>query len=469
MSVHPSRPNILFVLTDQHRPDWVGDNPDVPVRTPTLDALADDGVRFTNAVCPSPVCAPSRASLASGMEYDRCGVPHGRDFPAERPTYYGRLRDDADYNVLGCGKLDLHKSSPTWDVDGTRHLDRLGFSGGVDCAGKGDAVGSGADEPADPYMAYLHDRDLAEAHVEDIRRRTRDGYYAATHPTSLPEDAYCDNWIARRALDELNALPEDEPWHLFVSFAGPHAPMDVTERMHGLYRDPDVTFPLPERPGDGVPDETHQEIRRNYAAMIENVDSWTGAFLSALEDRGELDDTIVVFAGDHGDMLGDYGAWMKRSPRQASVGVPLVVAGPGVERRGAVETPVSLVDLHATFLEYAGIDPPAHLDSRSLVPYLAGETDDHRDAVYAGLDPWRMIFDGRYKLVVGCDFERGPDAQVKSFHGTGDVADDPVDAHPTVLFDLERDEVTNRADDDPGLVADLRARLDAVRAGRDEP
>lgn len=460
-----SRPNLLFVLTDQQRPGWIGANPDVPVRTPNLDDLAAAGIRFRNAVSPSPVCAPARAALASGMEYDRCGVRHGEDFPAERPTYYERLRDEAGYDVRGCGKLDLHKSSSTWGVDGTRHLERLGFSGGVDCAGKGDAVGSGADEPADPYMAFLHERGLAADHVTDMRDRSGEGYYTATHPSPLPEDAYCDNWIARRAQEELNDLPEDEPWHLFVSFAGPHAPMDVTERMHDLYRDPDVAFPLPTNPDDEYTDETHQEIRRNYAATIENVDSWLGAFRTALEERADGEDTIVVFASDHGDMLGDHGAWMKRSPRQPSVGVPLVVAGPGVEPRGAVDAPVSLLDLHATFLDFAAIDPPSTLDSRSLRPYLTGQTDSHRDVVYAGLDPWRMVFDGRYKLVVGCDFDRGPDAQVKAFHGAGDVADDPTATHDPVLFDLDCDEVTNVAPDRPAVVDDLRSRLDRIRAG----
>nr|WP_282554442.1 sulfatase-like hydrolase/transferase [Providencia sp. G1(2023)] len=134
------RPNFLFILPDQHRFDWIGANPNLEVKTPNLDSLIARGTRFQQAFVPSPVCGPSRACLASGREYDRCGV--GDNFtvyPTTQATYYEKLRD-AGYYVGACGKLDLAK--PTFDngIDGRNHMSEWGFSDMVNCAGKGDAV-----------------------------------------------------------------------------------------------------------------------------------------------------------------------------------------------------------------------------------------------------------------------------------------------------------------------------------------
>ncbi len=137
-------PNILFFFPDQHRFDWIESRPEIPVRTPHLDALANRGVQFNNAITPSPVCAPARACLASGMEYDQCGVPsNGFNYPLDGWTVYRSFRQ-AGYNVLGCGKFDLHKATPSWGLDGKGSIDAWGFSDGIDNAGKWDAVRSGA-------------------------------------------------------------------------------------------------------------------------------------------------------------------------------------------------------------------------------------------------------------------------------------------------------------------------------------
>ena len=101
-------PNILFLFTDQQRPDWTEMNREIPVRTPHLRRLANRGVRFTNAICPAPLCAPSRACLAAGLKYARCGVlDNGISFPAGQATYHQRLRDEAGYHVMGAGKFHI--------------------------------------------------------------------------------------------------------------------------------------------------------------------------------------------------------------------------------------------------------------------------------------------------------------------------------------------------------------------------
>lgn len=483
-----TRPNLLFLFPDQHRYDYVSHLSDVPVKTPNLDRLAERGVSFRNAVCPSPLCGPSRACLASGAEYDRCGVRnHDADYPLAASTYYGRLRDEAGYHVMGCGKFDLLKHSGDWGIDGTNNLDVQGFSAGVNNAGYWDAYSSATDgwgpDPEfagtkDPYMAYLEEHGLAQTHLRDLaRRRWGTGEEGtdidATFPTPLPEHAYCDNWIARNGLDLLADAPEDKPWHLVVNFAGPHNPWDVTETMHGWYRDPDVEFPTPIEAVDADPEgtgsrfspEKHQSIRRNYAAEVENIDRWLGRYLEELADRGELDETIVVFASDHGEMLGDHGQWYKRSPYRPSTGVPLVADGPGIEARGVVKEPASILDLHATFLAYAGLEP-GDIDSRSLRPYLSGETDDHRDVAFSGMGEWRLAVDDRYSLILGYDTDRSANQQVDECDpwNEADIKYALRDRDP-VLFDRERDprETENVADENPEIVERLSVAIHECR------
>lgn len=393
------RPNILFFFPDQLRFDWIGGDPKIPVRTPRLDALAASGVRFSRAIVASPLCAPSRACLAAGKEYDRCRVPSNKeDFPLDQTTYYGLLRE-AGYHVAGCGKFDLHKGTLDWGLDGKRLVSDWGFSDGIDNAGKFDAIRSGAETPKDPYMAYLHRRELAAIHVADLRQRQKLGY-PATFPTPLPEEAYCDNWVAANGLALMRRFPKEKPWHLVVNFTGPHNPMDITARMEKLCRD--RHFEQPNR-NTQHPPETHVAIRQNYSAMVENIDRWLGIYVDELKKRGELDNTLIVFSSDHGEMLGDHNRWGKSVPYQPSIGVPLVVAGPGVRRGIQSDALVSIMDLAATFLDYAALPRPGGMDSRSLRPLLEGKTRSHREHLLSGLGKWRMAWDGRYKLIRGFD------------------------------------------------------------------
>ncbi|MDP8243875.1 MAG: sulfatase-like hydrolase/transferase [Candidatus Hinthialibacter antarcticus] len=389
-------PNILLLFPDQHRFDWLGSSTHLPVRTPNIDRLAANGVQFKNAICPSPLCAPSRACLASGNEYDRCRVPNnGANYPLDQPTFYHALHE-AGYHVLGCGKLDLHKASQTWGLDGRTNLHDWGFDDGIDNAGKWDAINSGREVPKDPYMAFLHDHGLAQTHVDDFMKRRKEGKNA-TFATPLPEPAYCDNWIGQNGLFLLRRAPQNQPWFLQVNFTGPHDPVDITHSMSRLYEG--VEFPQPNQNTQLEP-EKHVEIRRNYSAMVENIDRWVGVYLNELERRGELDNTLVVFSSDHGEMLGDHNLWAKTHPYQPSVGVPLVISGPGVVDSKPNIKPVTTLDLAATFLECAGAKIPARIDSQSLWPILNGKTDKTRDFVLSGLGPWRMVDDGRFKLVV---------------------------------------------------------------------
>ena len=440
------QPNFLFFLPDQHRPDWLGVNDALPLRTPNLERLSASGMRFSNAFTSSPLCAPARACLASGLDYARCRVPSNREsYPLDLPTYYQRLRE-AGYHVCGVGKFDLHKdlarprAELDWHLDGSRSLEQWGFTEGIDNEGKLDGSGSyrAAGRPKGPYLRYLHELGLADQYVEEHARRgdRRDAYV-----TALPEEAYCDNWVSENGLRFLEGFPEDQPWHLVVNFTGPHNPMDVTQRMHDEWQE--VDFPLPAGNDEAeFSPEDHQRNRRHYAAMIENIDRQVGRFLDVVRQRRELDNTIVIFASDHGEMLGDHGLWGKGTWYTPASGIPLIMAGPGIAQGGESRALVCLHDLTATFLDYAGAEPLPAMDSRSLRGLLESGMGDHRRHVISGLGYWRMVFDGRHKLVVRRD-------------------------EPDLLYDMQSDpgEMHNIADSKPSIVDRLKAVLD----GHEDP
>ncbi len=363
----------------------------------------DSGVTFTRAVTPSPLCAPARACLAAGLRYHHCRVPdNGVDYPLDQRTYYSVLKE-AGYSVGGVGKFDLHKPTFWWGLDGwIPDLETLGFTHGIDNAGKWDAVNSGADSPRDPYMKYLHDRGLAATHIEDMNgRRGSIQNRFKTDPTPLPEEAYCDNWIAGNAVKILRGFSEDAPWHLVVNFNGPHDPWDVTERMHRDWQN--TEFPLPV-----CPDENHAcqdiKVRQNYAAALENIDRNVGRIIDEIERSGRLEDTIIVYTSDHGEMLGDFGLYGKSNPHRGAVDIPLVISGPGIHKGRISDVLVELQDLTSTMVEAAGCVMPEAVDSRSLLPLLEGNRENHREhvisALSSGARDWKSIADERYKLIL---------------------------------------------------------------------
>lgn len=388
------RPNILFLFPDQLRHDFVepSDSTEIPVRTPNMKRLAAAGMRFTRALTPAPLCAPARACLASGMEYDRCRVPaNDKNYPLDQPTMYQALRG-VGYHVMGCGKFDLHKPDLDWGLDGKRMIHDWGFSDGIDNEGKNDATLAykrAGGKPKGPFMAYLESKGLAKKHIADYERRRG---HDETFPTPLSDEDYGDNWIARNGLALLAAAPKDKPWFLQVNFNGPHNPWDVTVGMEKRWRG--KKFSQPNR-NTQLSSEVHELVRQNYAAMIENIDARIGEFLAKVN----LSNTLVVVASDHGEMLGDHNLWSKRHPYHGSTGVPLIVAGPGVKKGVTIEDPTTTLDLTATFLDFAGATFQAPCDSKSLRPILNGKRRKLRDHVLSGMDDWRLVMQGKYKYV----------------------------------------------------------------------
>ncbi|MFX0100405.1 MAG: sulfatase [Candidatus Hodarchaeota archaeon] len=464
------KPNFLFIFPDQHRGDWMP-YPEwvfkklgmekLPLKMPNIERLMENGVTFTNCITPSPLCSPARACLASGLRYARAGCyGNNMNYQVEHKTYYTTLKEQG-YSVGGCGKFDLHKADQDWGIDGwDPFLGKIGFDReySIDNAGKFDAVRSvrikktklgnqvvnnqDKYEPRDPYMSFLKSRGLAKIHVDDFGRRTGLWMYNS-EPTPLPEDAYCDNWVTEQGIRILQSFPRDKPWHLVVNFVCPHNPWDVTERMRKNWEN--VDFP-PANKNDTGFDEPINEVRQNYAAMLENIDRCMGLLIEEVEKRGELVNTIIIYSSDHGEMLGDFNKWGKHVPERGSIRVPLVISGPGIKKGEIFERFVETQDLVSTMIDYAGGIMPEAKDSISLRPVLEGSSTTHRDHAISHLEerkkkmtPWKSIMDETYKLVLS----EGNEPELYNW------IEDPW-------------ENENIAGENPEIVKKLRERLDSV-------
>ncbi|MFX0100580.1 MAG: sulfatase [Candidatus Hodarchaeota archaeon] len=427
------QPNILFVFPDQHRFDWMpypsevmarlGMEP-LDLRVPHISKLMKRGVTFYRNISPAPVCAPARACLATGLNYSRCGCKgNGENTPTDKKTFYKVLRDGG-YNVGGVGKFDLHKPDFDWGRDPIGwhwKLEKYGFTKefSIDSEGKRAGIKSAVNEflepgkrkrfknpsqyrPWGPYMTFLHERGLMHEHIKDFNRRTGPFSMFITEVTPLPDDAYDDNWVGQNAVIMLKKFPKDQPWFLQVNFPGPHEPWDITKKMRESVER--RQYPLPTGSAEEMAEEL-VDVRRNYTAMVENIDRNIGLMLEEVEKRGELDNTIVIYSSDHGEMLGDFGMWGKHKPWRGSERVPLVIAGPNIGKDMISDALVELQDLASTIVDYAGFSMPEAADSISLRPILEGDDEAHvhREYQCACLKEsqkiyWKTITDGVFKL-----------------------------------------------------------------------
>lgn len=441
-----SQPNILFIMADQFRHDYLGCAAASPARTPNLDRVAARGARFTQCASNGPVCSPARIGLACGLQPCRVGaLDNGAYLPASITTYYQRLRDYG-FRVGCAGKLDLAKPSPYNGRAGDRPcVYGYGFTHPIEIEGKMHA-GKHA-TPMGPYGFYLQERGLYQKFHEDyVARAGHDWVKGVCHDSVLPADAFADVYIGRRAVEWIEAIGDDFPWHFFVSFVGPHSPFDPPTEYAGRWR----STPMPDAIQDSMEKKpawakrrqrglSPQEVsitRRQYCAAIEVIDDQIGAILEAVERRGMMDHTIILFSSDHGEMLGDHGAYAKSLPYEAALRVPLLAAGPGIAEGRTCDALVELIDVNPTICELAGLPPQEGIDARSFAPILRGETDQHRTEQIAALRGFECLRTQNHKLI----------------HNEHDRDE---------LYDLATDpnELNNIAAEQPGITRSLSARL----------
>ncbi len=410
--------NLLFLFSDQHARRVAGCYGDPVVATPNLDCLAAEGVTFDGAICPSPICVPSRMSMLTARHPCRqeCWTnddilpshlptwAHALGARGRRPVLIGRLHAMGPDQLHGYAERHVGEHSPNWP-GAARH-----------------AMGTleGANDP-DP-------RSLSRSGPG------RTGYAEKDEAVTQAAVAWIEANAAREAAGSGFALT--------VAFMLPHPPYVADPRTYALY---DGRVPPPrldpgpdEHPfhrwwrhdrGIAAPDpEAARRTRTAYWALVHRLDAMIGRILGALRASGLMDETLIVYASDHGDHVGERGLWWKHSFYEELVSVPLLMRLPGAlpagERRREV---VSLIDLAQTMLEATGSPLLPHADGRSFWPLARGEPCAWPDEAFSeyctdAVPYWtggravqqRMVRSGRVKLVL-------------------------YDTEPPQLFDLDAD------------------------------
>jgi arylsulfatase A-like enzyme len=356
-------PNIVLVMTDQHRADFTAAAGFGLDTMPFLDSIADTGTRFDRAYTPSPLCVPARCSLLTGR------------FPTATRV---RQNSAAQHVVYAADLLDvLHGAGYSVNFSGKPHFYR-----------KGDDF----DSFAGPYGHLRGPKGVAvgkEAEFEDWL--TDLGHEVATEPTPFPLEAQFPYRIVSAAIDEVDAAPSDRPFFTWLSFPEPHNPYQVPEPYFSMFAEDEVPDRMcgPEaaeakggawrwlrelveekRPGY---DTEWRRYRANYCGMLRLIDDQIKRFMEHIRNRGLAENTLFVFLADHGDYVGDYGLQRKGAGMpECLMRVPMIVAGPGIQPGVNDGDFVSLVDVLPTISEAVGADIPFGVQGRSLWPMLTG-------------------------------------------------------------------------------------------------
>lgn len=352
------------------------------VRTPNIDVLALEGVRFSAAYTQSPVCMPARCSLASGL------YPHnhgfwmnftGRLFPAEQITMFRDIRN-AGYSTAKIGKYHFH--SLEWGEDYKDYKDYY------------DGMGlDWAEELPTPYMGpflkneyteHLKIKGLLDGYIRDIARRFEKGDTDVVAPSPLPPDDHPDGYVAGKAVEYIKNCPTDKPMFLCVSFPGPHSPFDAPGDYATMFDPGDIEL-LPNVPEKiRRHDQEHlRKIQANYFGKIAHLDDRVGQLVDAMKRRGTWDNTQAIFAADHGDYMGSHGRFGKGGFHDESARVPLIMRWPGRIPGGrTTDALAELIDVYPTIIDASGGTVTPHRFGTSLLPVVTDGKDVH-DAVFS--------------------------------------------------------------------------------------
>ena len=373
-----SMPNILFLMSDEHRFNISGFAGDQIIRTPNLNRIAEKGIQFNNAYTPSPVCIPGRQCIMAGQFPSSFGASGWDDLPPGHLTVSRHFSRHA-YYTAACGKLH-HEG--TDQMQGWIH--RIGDEMKVSPR----YIDEKKTEYFDRYQRHFDDFKWS-----DQKEILRAGSGSAFHMkmdeyTVQGAENFIDNYFLSSFYDRERG--NHQPLMLKVSLLQPHYPYFCEEELFKYYLNRVEPFDdetvsdhpfLSERClGVGI-DVTKRDIRRATAAyygMVETVDRLFGRVLGALERVGQnLNDWIIIYTSDHGEMLGEHGVWEKQKFFESSVRVPLLISWPSRWKMGTqIYHNVNLTDLFATLCDAVGISIPEGLDSRSLIPLIESENSE---------------------------------------------------------------------------------------------
>ena len=393
------RPNILYLMPDQLRWDFVGAYGQPHARTPNIDRLAARGTVFERCLSPSPLCIPARAAMLTGHNPLSTGVLNNNywlrpDHAACGVPSFASLLSGAGYHTEAIGKMHFIP----WDL-------AEGFDHRVIAEDKRHIY------IRDDYHDYLKGQGLRKVAGAD------EPGYAEGRMASIsliPTEHQVDTWVGRESVRFLEGYDADKPFFLWCAFPGPHDPYNPPATvLEGV--DEEMPIPLratqesaPFRDGlvaahrkgsagvdiSDFPDSLALRIRKHYQGLIRIIDQQVGAILAALEARDDGRETLIVFASDHGDFLGDFGFLGKTFFFENAMRVPMIVAGCGVGQ-GRSQALVSLTDVFATFTHAAELTPPCQ-DSLPLPGIGLGDVE--RSHVMGATEKGMMIDDGRFKL-----------------------------------------------------------------------
>lgn len=454
------RPNIVFLMADEHRYDALGCAGNSAVFSPNLDRLAAEGVRFSHTYCQGPLCQPSRASIMTGQYVHQHGQSWNRiGMKPEWPTMMKALQK-AGYTTAKVGKCHF-AGGGSGSLTGSKDLRdnapigrKFGFDWLVEEYDKFIHTLPGI---ATPYTEYLRKKGLYETYCSEIPAMAGfDGNAGSKRPlwagitTKLaPEDLQC-SFVADTAIDWLRAYRQDKPFFLWVSFIEPHPPNADAARWTARYKDAKVpTGPIimPDLPdnawgrylktwitntgtGKLTPDLV-VDAERHYYGMISQIDAKIGDIVKTISDIGKSRNTWFIYTADHGEMMGDHKMMYKNVFYRGSVRVPNIVRPPDAMRGRIEDGLVQSIDLTATVLDLAGANLPT-CQGQSLVPLIKGR-GKAREVVHSELAGHQNK--GNY-FVAAFD---------KRYRYTYDKENDL----PCELFDLEKDpdELHNLVDD----------------------
>jgi choline-sulfatase len=459
-----TRPNILILMDDEHRPDVLGYAGNDVVRTPVLDGLAADACVFENAYTPSPRCVPARQCIMAGELPMTCGCySYGCDGLDADTMTYARRCAEYGYRTALAGKGHFIGDSAFLGYE-----TRIGVTpnrrNDIETkAAVSDSRPRWADDPREGK--WSDEKEIRRAGVGE--KQLRADRYTVTGATQYIENEFLDTYYDR-------ANPE-QPTLLTVSLTQPHYPyladqerfeyylnrvepyMEEPPAHKGLIERQRGSFgahPVTAGPGETVTEREALRATAAYYAMVESVDQHFGSVLDTLAHVGEdIDEWIVIFMSDHGEMLGEHGIWEKGAFYEASAGVPLFIRWPEQFEGRRIQKNVSLCDVFATLCDLADIPMAGGRDSRSLVSLLKGEQaawerQYPRDEVIAAEDDRLMIKWGAHKYI---------------YH--------PTEMGGDVLFDLAEDAAEqNNVVDTPAYadtVAEFRSRASDLGYGAD--
>lgn len=394
-----ARPNVLLITTDHWPAGLLGAAGHPAVHTPTLDRIAAEGVRFTRAYSESPVCIPARRSLMTGVpprgHGDRTFQP---SLPMPDLTSLASAFTGAGYQAHAVGKLHVYPQR-----------DRIGFDD-VLLAEEGRANLGATDD----YEMFLGDH----GHVgQQFAHGMSNNDYVA-RPWHLPERLHPTYWAAEQMSRTIRRRDPKRPGFWYLSFQHPHPPLTPPQAYLDMYRDVDPPLPVHgewARSEDAFPppiaairdrrsapnDQAVSATLRAFYALCTHIDHQLRRVLGTLREEGILENTIIMFTSDHGDMLGDHGLWAKRTFYEGSTAVPMLLLGPSHDPRFGLDATdnrlVGLQDVMPTLLKAAAIDVPGSVTGLPMFgarrrAHLYGEFGENTAAT-------RMVIDGRFKLI----------------------------------------------------------------------